>query len=143
MKFVFNDGGREAAGYKGLADDCVCRAIAIATGLNYQEVYDNINKLSAKEKNSKTRKSKSSARTGVHKSTCLKLLNSLGWKWVACMGVGTGCKVHLRDGELPNDKTIIVKVSKHLTVVKNGEIHDTYNPSRDGNRCVYGYFSKS
>jgi len=143
MKFVYNDGGREAAGYKGVARDCVCRAIAIATEMPYQEVYEKINQVALKERRSKKRKSKSSARTGVHKSTCLKLLNSLGWKWVACMGVGTGCKVHLRDGELPNDKTIIVKVSKHLTVVKNGEIHDTYNPSRDGNRCVYGYFSKS
>ena len=143
MKFVYNDGGREAAGYKGVARDCVCRAIAIATEMPYQEVYEKINQVALKERRSKKRKSKSSARTGVHKSTCLKLLNSLGWKWVACMGVGTGCKVHLRDGELPNDKTIIVKVSKHLTVVKNGEIHDTFNPSRDGNRCVYGYFSKS
>ena len=142
MKFVYNDGGREAAGYKGVARDCVCRAIAIATEMPYQEVYEKINQVALKERRSKKRKSKSSARTGVHKSTCLKLLNSLGWKWVACMGVGTGCKVHLRDGELPNDKTIIVKVSKHLTVVKNGEIHDTFNPSRDGNRCVYGYYVK-
>ena len=143
MKFVYNDGGREAAGYKGVARDCVCRAIAIATEMPYQEVYEKINQVALKERRSKKRKSKSSARDGVYKNTYKKLLENLGWKWVACMQIGTGCKVHLRDGELPNDKTMIVQVSKHLTVVRNGEIHDTYNPSRDGNRCVYGYFSKS
>jgi hypothetical protein len=31
MKFNYNDGGREAAGFKGFTGDCVCRAIAIAT----------------------------------------------------------------------------------------------------------------
>ena len=40
--FVYNDGGREAAGYKGKAGDCVCRAIAIAARLPYQEVYDRL-----------------------------------------------------------------------------------------------------
>ena len=27
MKYVSNDGGRKAAGFKGRADDCVCVAI--------------------------------------------------------------------------------------------------------------------
>jgi uncharacterized protein (DUF111 family) len=36
----FDDGGRAKAGYKG---DCVCRAIAIATGIPYRDVYDAIN----------------------------------------------------------------------------------------------------
>jgi hypothetical protein len=26
--------------------------------------------------------------------------------------------------------------------VIDGVIHDTYDPSRDGKRCVYGYFTK-
>ena len=40
MQFVYNDGGRAAAGYIGSAGDCVTRAIAIATELPYQTVYD-------------------------------------------------------------------------------------------------------
>ena len=40
MKFVFNDGERKLAGYKGSAGDCVVRSICIATGLPYQAVYD-------------------------------------------------------------------------------------------------------
>jgi hypothetical protein len=30
----FDDGGRGAAGFKGKTGDCVCRAIAIATGIS-------------------------------------------------------------------------------------------------------------
>jgi len=31
---------------------------------------------------------------------------------------------------------------KHTTAVIDGIIHDTYDPSRAGTRCVYGYFTK-
>jgi hypothetical protein len=37
--WVYDDGGRAAAGYKGEAGDCVCRAIAIATETPYQQIY--------------------------------------------------------------------------------------------------------
>jgi hypothetical protein len=40
MKFQYNDGGRQQAGYKGKTGDCVVRAIAIAADLPYQTVYD-------------------------------------------------------------------------------------------------------
>ena len=45
-----DDGGRAKAGYKGLAGDCVCRAIAIATGTPYGDVYDAINREAQTEK---------------------------------------------------------------------------------------------
>ena len=38
--WAYDDGGRAAAGFKGEAGDCVTRAIAIATGRPYREVYD-------------------------------------------------------------------------------------------------------
>ena len=38
MEWIYSDGGRAAAGYKGDAGDCVTRAIAIATEIPYQEV---------------------------------------------------------------------------------------------------------
>jgi hypothetical protein len=57
------------------------------------------------------------------------------------MGIGTGCKVHLRDGELPMGR-LIVKVSKHVVAVIDGVINDTHDPSRNGTRCVYGYYTK-
>lgn len=136
MQFKYNDGGRSQAGYKGSTSDCVTRAIAIATGRPYKEVYDAINQVS---KDSKAR-GKSSARTGVQKAVWKKYLNDLGWKWTPTMFIGQGCKTHLRTGELPKG-TIIVSVSKHLCAVVNGVIQDTFDPSREGTRCVYGYYS--
>lgn len=55
------------------------------------------------------------------------------------MQIGSGCQVHLREDELPSGR-LIVKVSKHLTAVINGVIHNSHDPSRDGTRCVYGYW---
>jgi hypothetical protein len=57
------------------------------------------------------------------------------------MKIGSGCRVHLADGELPMG-WLIVRCSRHLTAVIDGVIHDTHDPQRGGKRCVYGYFSK-
>jgi len=140
--FVYDDGGRGDAGYKGHTGDCVVRAISIATGLPYQEVYDAINHEAKRERISKRKRTRSGARTGVHKATTRRFMESLGWTWVPTMTVGGGCKVHLRPGELPKGRRLVVSVSKHLVAVIDGVIHDTADPSRGGVRCVYGYWQK-
>ena len=141
MKHVFNDGGRKAAGYKGKTGDCVTRAIAIATGLPYQEVYDALNGLADSERTGKRKRGKSNSRTGVYKQTKRKYLESLGWVWTPTMQIGSGCKVHLRSDELPSGR-LIVALSRHSAAVIDGVLHDTYDCSRGGTRCVYGYFSR-
>ncbi len=142
MRFVQNDGGRAAAGHKGEAGDCVCRSIAIATEQPYQVVYDALNEAAKSERSSKRRKGKrSSAREGVFGPTTRRYMRSLGWTWVSTMHIGQGCKVHLRASELPPGR-LVVRVSKHITAVIDGVVHDTHDPSRDGYRCVYGYFTK-
>ena len=50
IPFIYNDGGRAAAGFKGNTRDCVTRAIAIVTGKPYKEVYDALNELSKQNK---------------------------------------------------------------------------------------------
>ena len=140
MKFQYNDGGRSAAGYKGDAGDCATRAIAIATGKPYQEVYDALNTL-IKSKRQTKRMRGTSARTGTPKGIERDYLTSLGWRWTPTMQIGQGCKVHLKADELPRG-CLVVSVSKHLVAVINGVIHDTHDPSRDGMRCVYGYYSR-
>lgn len=139
MKFVFDDGGRIAAGRKGKAGDCVCRSIAIATGIPYQQVYDTLNLLATKERKGKHKRDKSSARTGVYTFTVRKYMASIGWHWTPTMKIGSGCKVHMRTEELPAGR-LLVSLSKHFTAVIDGVVHDTYDPSRGGQRCVYGYF---
>lgn len=135
--WVYDDGGREAAGFRGETRDCVTRSIAIITGLAYREIYDALNE-AAKRERPRARK-RSSARLGVQKPTIKRWLAELGYEWTPTMQIGQGCTVHLRADELPSGR-LIVSVSKHITAVIDGVIHDTHDPSRDGTRCVYGYW---
>ena len=140
MKYLENDGGRKNAGYKGKTGDCVCRAIAIATTRPYKEIYNLINHYS-KTLNSKYART-SSARTGTHRKIYDEImLKHFGWKWTPTMKIGQGCKTHLRADELPKGR-IICRLSRHLVAVIDGVINDTFDCSRGGTRCVYGYYSK-
>lgn len=145
--FVLDDGGRVAAGYKGAAGDCGTRAIAIATGMPYQAVYDLVNQAAAVERPSARKpkrgkaRARSGARTGIWMPTMMKIMAGLGWTWVPTMGIGTGCRVHLKADELPAGR-IIVRLSGHYAAVIDGVVHDTFEDSRDGTRCVYGYWVK-
>lgn len=139
MEWVYDDGGRSRYFKAEHVGDCVCRAVAIATGRDYKEVYDDINRLAKSERTGKRKRGKSSARDGVYKGTIRKLMAEYGWEWVPTMQVGQGCRVHLRADELPSGP-LVVSVSGHLTAVVDGRVRDTHDPSRGGTRCVYGYF---
>lgn len=147
--FIFNDGGRAAAGFKGSAGDCATRAIAIAAGIPYREAYDLVNEFAEGERTRTFRRgkrrgqerSKSSARSGVYGPTMRRIMASLDFEYVPTMSIGSGCTVHLRADELPLGR-LIVNVSKHYVAVIDGVIHDTNDPSRAGTRCVYGYFQR-
>jgi hypothetical protein len=141
IEWTYSDGGRERAGFKGETGDCVTRAIAIATRKSYREIYDDLNQLAKRERTGTKKSGVSSARTGVYRTTYQKYLLSLGWKWKPTMMIGSGCKVHLRTDELPKGR-IIVSLSRHLACVIDGVLYDTHDCSRDGTRCVYGYYYK-
>lgn len=169
MDFVINDGGRAEAGFTGKTGDCVARSIAIATQKPYREVYDGLNAM-AKGERPRKGKSRSSARSGVHRPTIRRYMDSIGWRWVPTMSIGTGCKVHLAADELPKGR-LVVSLSGHLTAMIDGVIHDTHDPRREvsfliepdkgqplksgqwrntngvvtriGGRCVYGYWVQS
>jgi hypothetical protein len=119
----------------------VARAVAIATGLPYQVVYDAIDLAGKGERVTRSRRGQSGARTGVYKPTIRRYMAEIGWRWVPTMHIGRGCTVHLRAEELPTGR-LVVSLSKHVTAVVNGVIRDTYDPSRGGTRCVYGYFRR-
>ncbi len=128
MEYQYNDGGRADAGFKGETGDCVVRAIAIAAGLEYKDVYRAITKISGE-----------SPRSGVHRRYVNRFLESVGFVWKPTMGIGTGCTVHLCAGELPRGR-LVVRVSKHVVAVVDGVVHDNHDSRRDGTRCVYGYW---
>lgn len=142
MKFQYDDGGRNAAGFKGSTRDCVCRAIAIATCKPYAEIYDLINQYAAMERGHGSRKRVSSARTGVFKPTIRKVMSALGWTWHPCMAIGSGCTTHLDADQLPPGR-LVVSVSRHCCAVIDGVLHDTHDCTRGGTRCVYGYFTQA
>jgi len=148
LGFQFNDGGREAAGFKGGVGDCVVRSIAIATQLPYMQVYEDLraaNMAYANQRKDKLARrlnaQGASPRNGNHRNVFHDYILGQGFDWVPTMKIGAGCEVHLLANELPSGK-LIVRVSKHLTAVINGVIQDTHNPSRGGSRCVYGYYIK-
>ena len=138
MDWKFNDGGRKKAGYLGRADYCVCRAIAIAAGLDYEKVYQALAEGNATERKGNRKRT---AREGIHtKRKWFKdYMVSLGFTWVPTMQIGSGCKVHLKAEELPAGR-LVCNVSRHLCAVIDGVLHDTHDCSREGKRCVYGYW---
>jgi hypothetical protein len=142
MKWVKHDGGRAAAGLTGKAGDCVARSIAIATGRPYAEVHQALAYGTGTQKRStRTGKRGFTADAGINtgRKWFKDYMAHLGFRWVSTMKIGQGCKVHLRDGELPKGR-LAVSVSKHMTCVIDGVIYDAFNPDRGGTRCVYGYW---
>ena len=158
MTFVTNDGGRAEAGYKGTAGDCVCRAICIASGLPYSDVYAVLaNGTHDQRVTKRSGQRAKTARNGINtKRKWFKdYMASIGFVWTPTMLVGQGCKTHLVQGELPSGK-LVVSVSKHYTAVVDGVVHDTFDPQRctvevgvkdgtpyrtESERCVYGYWT--
>ena len=133
--WVYNDGGRSNYFSGKASGDCVTRAVAIASGMDYKEVYKTFAKLNASRGVAK------SARNGVYtKTKAFKdTMREWGFKWIPTMGIGTGCKVHLKADELPKGR-IVASCSRHYSSVIDGVINDTYDPSREGTRAVYGYW---
>ena len=146
--WVQDDGGRQAAGFKGSTGDCVVRAIAIACELPYAEVYDALHeatlgrRAAAPQARTSLRRSRPRSRQPTHRRhrrVYDRYLADRGWVWTPTMKIGHGCTVHLRAEELPRGR-LIVRVSRHMCAVIDGVIHDTHDPSREGTRCVYGYW---
>lgn len=136
VPWVEDDGGRSKY-FRGLnAGDCVPRAITIAGNLNYKEVYDELAYLNKYY----GRKGKKSARDGVYPDAYKRWLREHEWEWTPLMFIGSGCQVHVRPEELPERGRYVLKLSRHLVAWIDGVLYDTYDSSRDGTRCVYGYW---
>lgn len=138
-RWHYDDGGRAAAGFtvsEHDAGDCVARAIAIVTGRPYRMVYDRLASVAAEMGYPR------SARDGVRPKVYKHVLAEWGWEWTPTMQIGSGCTVHMVADELPSG-WIIVRLSKHLAAVVDGVVLDTADPTRDGTRCVYGYWKRA
>jgi hypothetical protein len=142
LPYRYDDAGRFDRNSR--TRDCVTRAIAIAAQLPYEQVRKEVAAGNAAQRPSKGGDKVSgleSADFGVITSRkwFKDYMASLGFSWTPTMAVGQGTTVHLREGELPAGR-LVVMVSRHATAVIDGVVHDTHNPTRDGTRCVYGYY---
>lgn len=143
MEYLYDDGGRAEAGYRGRERDCVARAVAIASRLPYQEIYQELVRIEGTRIEGSrliggSKRRVASARSGIRtdRQAFREYMSSLGFRWTPT----TYCRTHLRADELPSGR-LVVAVSQHYTSVVDGVIRDTYDPSRMGARCVEGYWS--
>jgi hypothetical protein len=138
IKFVYDDGGRFTAGFKGKnSGDCVTRAIAIATDQPYKQVYKELNDL-CKEMGFH---GCSSSRTGHFRKVYERYLADRGINWTPLSQIGCPSHIRVDADNLPPTGTYILRLSRHLTVWKDGALRDTHDCSRGGKRMVYGYFT--
>ena len=128
MDFVWNDGGRSASGFVGSCGDCVTRAIAIATGRAYRDVYSEIGVATQK-----------SPRNGVPTQAAVKYLADIGWEHVQT-------DAFLFNVDMLPKGAVIVQLrdragrSRHFCAVVDRVIHDTWNPVEDERYYVCGFW---
>jgi hypothetical protein len=143
MPWVKSDGGRKAAGFKGNAGDCVCRAIAIAADLPYAEVYARLAAETGKQRATKVhpKQRAASASHGIDTGRWwfTNYMRELGFTWTPTFRNGYGWWCTLKPGELPMGR-LVVSLSRHSVAVIDGVIYDNHHCSRGRRRCVYGYW---
>ena len=130
MTFVQNDGGREAAGFRGKTGDCAARAMAIALEIPYAEAY---RELAQANKDSGRTKS---VRNGTMKKVLDRVLAGHGWVWHSAPKFD-GRKARYTD--LPPGR-YIARMARHYAAVIDGTLHDSWDSRH---KMVYGYWYKS
>ncbi|TWU16760.1 DUF2786 domain-containing protein [Allorhodopirellula heiligendammensis] len=131
MELIWDDGGRADSGYVGLAGDCVTRAIAIATGTSYRDVYGALGAIADM-----------TPRNGLATSVAAQHLHTLGWE----RHEGDG--MSLASAVLPTGAVIVHLAAPkhrragHFCSVIDHVIYDTWNPSDDDNFVVAAYWTR-
>lgn len=129
-KFCLNDAGRANSIRPKQKNDCTIRAIALATGLMYDAIYD-----SFKDNGRKCSR-------GTVKNLWQDYLNSQPFfhkisfppeKGQSRMNLDKFCQEY-------NQGTYIVQMAGHLSTVINGVVHDTFQPRQFG--CIYAAWKR-
>ena len=115
-RITYNDGGRRAAGFKTCqVGDCVNRALAIVTGVDYMLIRRLLIEACMRERGA----DRSHPETGVYPRTYGRLLKSLG--------AGNYTKINSWD-QLPPVGRCLVVLEGHVVAYVDGVFHDTYDP---------------
>lgn len=139
IPYVYDDGGRAEAGFRGVTGDCGVRAVAIACGLPYRQVYDDLDAFARATE--RRRRTPSRSRTGIWNATMRRYMARQYPEvvWVPTSFIGQGCRVHLAAAELPSGR-LVLSLAHHYAAVIDGVLRDAFDCSREGNRCVYGFW---
>lgn len=130
MELNWHDGGRFSSGYVGLTGDCVVRAIAIATGISYRDVYSEIGKASEK-----------TPRNGVPTTVASHYLAARQWHFTDVH------QARFNADSLPLGIVIVHLASDksrrhgHFCTVIDHVIQDTWNPSDDDQFSIAGFWT--
>lgn len=145
MAYVYNDGGRAAAGFKGKTGDCVARALAIATGKPYAEVYKRLAEGNAGQKVTKhTRKTLAGVKTaskGIYtgRKWFKDYMAELGFRWVGLAKIGEPTKTKVRAEDLPSGR-LVLSLKRHSAAFIDGQLHDTWDSGWGNTAPVFGYW---
>lgn len=122
--YVFDDGGRSAT-RKGKTKDCSVRAMAIATGQDYETSY------------AACKAAGFTPAKGMLRKNFDRVMADLGWVWQPFNPVAGQPRVKLHD----LSTTCIARVSKHFVAVIDGVVHDNHDSRRlPAGRAVYGIY---
>jgi hypothetical protein len=152
LGYRYDDGGRKAAGFKGITGDCVTRAIAIATRTKYSAVYEKLNWLC--EYPPRTYRKGQYAHSGISLGLWKAYLWSRGWRYFDCDPRPFYLRRHKHRPrkfsveDLPNG-TLILHLCvdddwdgpRHVCVVKDHVVLDNY-PTHKRDVKVLGFFRK-
>ena len=119
LGYTYNDGGRDAAGFKGEARDCVARAIAIFTGRDYREVYRHVAAFERRYGKRGVR----SARNGVCSKARERAMAHFGLTKIK-LPPGP-CPTYAQAHEAYGD--CIVSTNGHIAALVNGALQDTFD----------------
>lgn len=134
IKFTKDDGGRSAAGFKGDTGDCVTRAIAIATGIEYKKVRKELMQRQSDWRTTGSRKAKrqtsNSVRNGCNKEVYEPYLDSLGWEKESLVKFGWHSRSKMTAEDMPRGVVIMYVQSGrrgHLATMIDHVLHDSWD----------------
>jgi hypothetical protein len=121
LPWVYDDGGRGTAGpeFEDEYDigDCVTRAIAIATGRPYANVYATVDELCRSDGDDPD----AGADKYVPSELTDEVMSKFGWRWVPLRSAS------LVTGSLPDEPRLVAVMSGHMCAVINGVMRDTWD----------------
>ena len=129
--YIYDDGGRRDAGYKGDTGDCVPRAIAILTGESYKEVYRTMADAMKASGYAASGNAYATAKRKMPKKRGQKDAKVVQEIVMAKYGL---VKVKLPSGERPTYSeahaeygNVLVSTRGHVCAIVDGELHDIFD----------------